>query len=177
MRSTICPGSSDPFYLVSYNIKWVTTSWTHSNIKVSAALHLFGLNVVDNDLIVVAATVDAREAVVQAQAEYIGPSSAGSCFYEPQCPFVLLSCMSICPHPNVCYLSPSVCMSFCPHQSVCLSVPIRLYVYLSPSVCMSICPHPSVCLMSARPQSLKCWPLTIKNICTEKYYRYVVFLS
>ena len=28
--STICPGSSDPFYIESYNIKLVTTSWTHS---------------------------------------------------------------------------------------------------------------------------------------------------
>ena len=27
---TVCPGSSDPFYLVSYYIKWVTTSWTYS---------------------------------------------------------------------------------------------------------------------------------------------------
>ena len=27
---TICPASSDPFYIVSYYIKWVTTSWTHS---------------------------------------------------------------------------------------------------------------------------------------------------
>ena len=27
---TICPGSSDPFYIVSYYIKWGTTSWTHS---------------------------------------------------------------------------------------------------------------------------------------------------
>ena len=26
---TICPGSSDPFYLVSSNITWVTTSWTY----------------------------------------------------------------------------------------------------------------------------------------------------
>ena len=26
---TKCPGSSDPFYIVSYYIKWVTTSWTH----------------------------------------------------------------------------------------------------------------------------------------------------
>ena len=26
---TVCPRSSDPFYIVSYNIKWVTTSWTH----------------------------------------------------------------------------------------------------------------------------------------------------
>jgi len=27
---TICPRSSDPFYIVTY-VKWVTTSWTHSN--------------------------------------------------------------------------------------------------------------------------------------------------
>ena len=27
---TVCPSSSDPFYIVSYYIKWVTTSWTHS---------------------------------------------------------------------------------------------------------------------------------------------------
>ena len=28
---TVCPGSSDPFYVVTYYIKWVTTSWTYSN--------------------------------------------------------------------------------------------------------------------------------------------------
>ena len=28
-QDTICPGSSDPFYIVSYYINWVTTSWTH----------------------------------------------------------------------------------------------------------------------------------------------------
>ena len=27
---TVCPGSSDPFYVISYYIKWVTTSWTYS---------------------------------------------------------------------------------------------------------------------------------------------------
>ena len=27
---TVCPRSSDPFYIVSYYIKWVTTSWTYS---------------------------------------------------------------------------------------------------------------------------------------------------
>ena len=27
----ICPRSSDLFYIVSYYIKWVTTSWTHGN--------------------------------------------------------------------------------------------------------------------------------------------------
>ena len=25
----MCPGSSDPFYVVTYYIKWVTTSWTY----------------------------------------------------------------------------------------------------------------------------------------------------
>ena len=29
---SVCPGSSDPFYIVSYYIKLVTTSWTHSSI-------------------------------------------------------------------------------------------------------------------------------------------------
>ena len=29
-KDTMCPRSSDPFYIVSYKIKWVTTSWTHS---------------------------------------------------------------------------------------------------------------------------------------------------
>ena len=29
--NTVCPrSSSDPFYIVSYYITWVTTSWTHS---------------------------------------------------------------------------------------------------------------------------------------------------
>ena len=27
---TVCPGSSDPFYIVSYYINWVTSSWTYS---------------------------------------------------------------------------------------------------------------------------------------------------
>ena len=27
---TVCPGSSDPFYVVTYYIKRVTTSWTYS---------------------------------------------------------------------------------------------------------------------------------------------------
>ena len=29
---TICSRRSDPFYIVSYYIKWVTTSWTYSSI-------------------------------------------------------------------------------------------------------------------------------------------------
>ena len=30
IRHTVCPGSSDPFYIVTYYIKWVTTSWIYS---------------------------------------------------------------------------------------------------------------------------------------------------
>ena len=29
---TICPRSSDPFYIVTYYIKWVTTFWTYSTM-------------------------------------------------------------------------------------------------------------------------------------------------
>ena len=29
---TVCPRSSDPFYIVYYYINWVTTSWTYSSI-------------------------------------------------------------------------------------------------------------------------------------------------
>ena len=29
-KYTVCPGSSDPFYIVTYYIKWVTSSWTYS---------------------------------------------------------------------------------------------------------------------------------------------------
>ena len=28
-NTTVCPGSSDPFYIVTYYTKWVTTSWTY----------------------------------------------------------------------------------------------------------------------------------------------------
>ena len=30
---TVCPRSSDSFYVVTYYIKWVTTSWTYSSNK------------------------------------------------------------------------------------------------------------------------------------------------
>ena len=30
IQYTIFPRSSDPYYIVTYYIKWVTTSWTHS---------------------------------------------------------------------------------------------------------------------------------------------------
>ena len=29
---TYVPRSLDPFYIVSYNVKWTKTSWTYSNI-------------------------------------------------------------------------------------------------------------------------------------------------
>ena len=29
---TVCPRSSDPFYVVTYYINWVTTSWTYCRI-------------------------------------------------------------------------------------------------------------------------------------------------
>ena len=29
----MCLRSSDPFYIVSYNIKWVTTSWAYSSLS------------------------------------------------------------------------------------------------------------------------------------------------
>ena len=29
LKITVCPRISDPFYIVSYYVKWVTTSWTH----------------------------------------------------------------------------------------------------------------------------------------------------
>jgi len=34
--STVCPGSSDPFCIVSYYIKRGTTSWTYSTSKSSS---------------------------------------------------------------------------------------------------------------------------------------------
>ena len=33
VRDTVCPRSSDRFCIVTYYIKWVTTSWTYSKIK------------------------------------------------------------------------------------------------------------------------------------------------
>ena len=31
---TLCPRSSDPFYIIISYIKWVTSSWTHNIIKI-----------------------------------------------------------------------------------------------------------------------------------------------
>ena len=33
----MCQGSSNPFYLVPYYMKWVTTSWTYSTIAMLIA--------------------------------------------------------------------------------------------------------------------------------------------
>ena len=39
---TACPRSSDPFYIVTYYIKLVTTPWTYSiNDKISLKIHKF----------------------------------------------------------------------------------------------------------------------------------------
>ena len=32
-NSTVCLGSSDPFYIASYYLKWVTNYWTHSTYR------------------------------------------------------------------------------------------------------------------------------------------------
>ena len=36
---TICPRSSDPYYILSYYIRWVNTSWTYSNPNKLRRLH------------------------------------------------------------------------------------------------------------------------------------------
>ena len=33
LQHTVCPRSSDPFYIVTYYIKWVTASWAYSCYK------------------------------------------------------------------------------------------------------------------------------------------------
>ena len=33
IQYTVCPGNSDPVYIVSYYINWVTTSWTYSMLN------------------------------------------------------------------------------------------------------------------------------------------------
>ena len=38
---TICPRSSDPFYIVSYSVNWVTTSWTYSTILIAIISDIF----------------------------------------------------------------------------------------------------------------------------------------
>ena len=40
---TVCPGSSDPFYIVSYYIKWVTTSWTYSMVYKHRLISVHGV--------------------------------------------------------------------------------------------------------------------------------------
>ena len=47
---TVCPGRSDPFYIVSYSIKWVTSSWTHSihTLNVNIALYILFFSSTDS---------------------------------------------------------------------------------------------------------------------------------
>ena len=33
LQYSICPGSSDPIYVITYYVKWVTSSWTHSSLR------------------------------------------------------------------------------------------------------------------------------------------------
>ena len=47
--STVCPGSSDPFYIVSYFIKRVTTSGTYSTIKSIESLNREKRDLADNN--------------------------------------------------------------------------------------------------------------------------------
>ena len=42
---TICPKSIEPFYKVSYYIKWVTTSWTHSIFSTFSPLSLYQVKI------------------------------------------------------------------------------------------------------------------------------------
>ena len=37
---TMCPRSSDPFYIVTYYIIWVTTSWTHGKSDAGSLFHV-----------------------------------------------------------------------------------------------------------------------------------------
>ena len=37
---TICPGSGDPFYILTYYIKLVTTSWTHRTSAIKPVCYL-----------------------------------------------------------------------------------------------------------------------------------------
>ena len=49
---TICPKSSDPFYIVTYYIKWVTTSWTHSMYRFSSSIVLYaGIYILQNTMV------------------------------------------------------------------------------------------------------------------------------
>ena len=40
----MCPGRSDPFYIASYCIKWVTTSWTYSTSPRKERPYVFFIN-------------------------------------------------------------------------------------------------------------------------------------
>ena len=46
---TVCPGSSDPFYIVTYYIKWDTTSWTYCTFERTYGVETTLFNVEIND--------------------------------------------------------------------------------------------------------------------------------
>ena len=39
--TTVCPKRSDPIYIVSYDTKWVTTSWTNGNIRIRVLIKMY----------------------------------------------------------------------------------------------------------------------------------------
>ena len=39
LSCSVCPRSSYPFYITTYYIKWVTTSWTHSSYPIYIVIH------------------------------------------------------------------------------------------------------------------------------------------
>ena len=43
---TVCPESSDPFYIVTYYIKWVTTSWTYCTLSRKANFNLGNMSTI-----------------------------------------------------------------------------------------------------------------------------------
>ena len=48
----MCPRSSDPFYIVTYSIKWVTTSWIYSIVKVFDTIQSLAVPRIDQKQIV-----------------------------------------------------------------------------------------------------------------------------
>ena len=44
LKTTRCPRSCDPFYIVSYYIKWVTTSWTYSMLYICGKYSLYSIS-------------------------------------------------------------------------------------------------------------------------------------
>ena len=50
-ESAVCPRSSDPFYIVTYCIKRVTTSWTDSTLKQKNKTSILHFNIEESGII------------------------------------------------------------------------------------------------------------------------------